>query len=131
MGWNTTSSPVYARARRLDPAKLAVAKTEFDNMERLRIVCRSNSPWASPLHMVPKPDGGCRPCGDYRWLNNGTTPDHYPVPHIQDFSTHLAGKVVFSKVDLVRGYHQVPVHPPDLPKTAVITPRTFGTLSRA
>ena len=93
-------------------------------MERMGIVRRSDSPWASPLHLVPKPDGGCRPCGDFRRLNEVTTPDRYPVPHIQDFSAHLAGKLVFSKVDLVRGYHQVPVHPADIPKTAVVTP--FG-----
>ncbi|KAJ8353208.1 hypothetical protein SKAU_G00207750 [Synaphobranchus kaupii] len=93
-------------------------------MERLGIVRRSNSPWASPLHMVTKADGGWRPCGDFRRLNNATTPDRYPIPHIQDFSAHLAGASVFSKVDLVRGYHQVPVHPQDVPKTAVITP--FG-----
>lgn len=48
----------------------------------------------------------------------------YPVPHIQDFSVHLAGAVIFSKVDLVRGYHQVPVHSQYVPKTAVIT--SFG-----
>ncbi|XP_057695302.1 uncharacterized protein LOC130917681 [Corythoichthys intestinalis] len=120
----TTGAPVHARARRLDPAKLSVAKAEFDNMERLGIVRRSNSPWSSPLHIVPKHDGGWRPCGDYRRLNNITTPDWYPVPHVQDFSALLAGCVVFSKVDLVRGYHQVPVHPADVPKTAVVTP--FG-----
>ncbi|XP_035764445.1 uncharacterized protein LOC118454313 [Neolamprologus brichardi] len=120
----TVGPPVFARARRLDPAKLAVAREEFATMERLGIVQRSNSAWASPLHMVPKSDGRWRPCGDFRRLNNVTENDHYPIPHIQDFSAHLAGTSVFSKIDLVRGYHQVPVRAEDVPKTAVITP--FG-----
>jgi len=55
---NTKGPPVYARARRLNPDRLAVAKAEFANMERLGIIRRSDSPWASPLHIVPKPGGG-------------------------------------------------------------------------
>ncbi|KAF0030340.1 hypothetical protein F2P81_017071 [Scophthalmus maximus] len=93
----TTGPPVYARAWRLDPTKLAVAKAEFANMECLGIVRRSDSPWASPLHIVPKPAGGWRPCGNYRRLKEATTPDKYPAPNIQDFSAHLAGKVIFPR----------------------------------
>ena len=74
--------------------------------------------------MVPKASGGWCPCRDYRHLNDATVPDRYPVPHIQDFSAHLTGMSVFSKVDLVQGYHHILVVAENIPKTAIITP--FG-----
>ena len=46
------------------------------------------------------------------------------MPYIQDFTANLDGAKIFSKIDLVRGYHQIPVHPDDVPKTVIIIP--FG-----
>ena len=121
----TTGAPVYSRFRRLSPEKLAAAKSSFAEMERIGICSKAASPWASPLHKVLKPDGSWRPCGDYRRLNLITEPDHYPMPNIADLTNSIGKSCVFSKLDLLKGYFQVPVHPSDIPKTAIITP--FGS----
>ena len=60
--------------------------------------------------------------GDYRALNNITQPDCYPLPFISDAMDFFKGFIVFSKFDCLEGYHQIPVHPADPHKTAIITP---------
>ena len=59
----------------LEGDKLQAARAEFDQMEKDGIVRRSTSPWASPLHMVPKKDGSWRPCSNFWQLNLVTLPD--------------------------------------------------------
>ena len=91
-----------ARPRRLDPEKHHIAEEEFLALEKAGIIRRSNSPWASLLHLVPKKDGSWPPCGDYRRLNAVTTPDRYPLPNMQSLNDRKAGCTVFSKIDLVK-----------------------------
>ena len=114
--------PFFAKPWRLDQEKLAAAKDKFSAMEKAGIIRRSTSPWSSPLHMVEKKDRGSRPCGDYRRLNNVTVPDRYPLPHIADFTSQIAGSSVFSWLDLQKGYYQIPMASEDVPKTMIITP---------
>lgn len=120
----TSGPPIYSRARPLPPHRYILAKKEFETMMQQGLCEPSKSPWASPLHIVPKKDGSLRVCGDYRRLNAVTKPDRYPIPRLRDFTHLLHGKKMFTTLDLNRAYQQICVSEKDIEKTAIITP--FG-----
>ena len=96
----TTGPQVRSLCRCLDPARLAAAKAYFEEMESAGIMERGDLPWASPLHIVVKGDGLLRPCGDFRLVNNMTTPSTYAVPNIKEFTAQISGSRFFSSIDL-------------------------------
>ena len=120
----TAGPPVTCRPRRLEPGRYQIAKSEFTEMVRVGTARPSKSPWSSPLHLAKKKDPSWRPCGDYRQLNKRTIKDCYPVRHMQDCRNNLNGCTVFSTIDLVKAYQQIPVAEEDICKTAISTP--FG-----
>ena len=98
----------------------AVAK-EIEKLTKAGIARPSTSPWASPVVMVRKKDDGWRMCVDYRRPNSVTKFDCFPLPRLNEALDAFAGATVFSLRDLAMAYHQVPVKPADVEKTAVFT----------
>ena len=78
----------------------------------------SASPWASPVVLVKKKDGGTRFCVDYQKLNELTKKDSYPLPLVYTAFNAIAGSSWFSTLDLQSGYWQVEVEEKDCEKTA-------------
>ncbi|GFU65702.1 retrovirus-related Pol polyprotein from transposon opus [Trichonephila clavipes] len=117
----TTDPPVTARPRRLHPKLYDAVKVEFEFLLAKGIIRPSKSPWSS-LHVVPESDSTVRPVGDYRQLNPVTEFDSYPMPYLNDFAHALHGKKIFSKIDIFKAFHQIPIAECDIPKTAVTTP---------
>jgi hypothetical protein len=81
----------------------------------------SSSPCGCPALFVKKKDQSLTLCVDYRPLNAITIKNKYPLPRIGILFDQLTGVKVFSKVDLCSGYHQINIHPEDVPRTAFST----------
>lgn len=120
------SDPVSRKPYRI-PKKQQPLVEEFINQQLADgIIEPSDSPWSANIVIVPKKstDGTkkYRFCCDYRYLNDRTTTDSYPIPNITETLDNLGKCKYFSTMDLRSGYHQLEVCPEDRPKTAFSVP---------
>jgi hypothetical protein len=120
----TDEVPVSQSHRPIPPRDFQDVRNHLQDLLRRGIITPSHSPYAAPVVVVRKKNGGIRLCIDYRMLNAKTVKDAYPIPRIQETLDSLLGSKLFSTLDLASGYHQIAMAPEDRHKTAFTTP--FG-----
>ena len=117
--------PVNIKPYRLPFSTKEEINRQVESMLKNNIIEHSNSPWNSPLLVVPKKSGEglkrWRVVVDFRKLNDITIPDTFPLPNIVDILDQLGKANYFSTLDLADGYHQVPISNKDKQKTAFST----------
>ena len=81
----------------------------------------SSSPQASSFFYVGKKDSGLRPCQDYRYVNEHTIKDAYPLPLISDLIDMVKDATIFTKFDIWSGYNNIRIKEGDQWKATFIT----------
>ena len=113
--------PIRQPPRRLGPLKDAEVERQVEGLRERGLIEPTDGAWSSPVVLVKKKDGAWRFCVDYRRLNDVTCQDAFPLPRIDDSLDALAGNALFSTLDLVSGYWQVPLSPDAQEKSAFVT----------
>ena len=109
--------PVSISPYRMTPVELAELKKQLEDLLEKPFIRPSVSPCGALVLLVNKKDGLSRLCINYKQLNKLTIKNKYPLPRIDDLMDQMHGTVVFSKIDLRSGYHQILVKAEDVQKT--------------
>ncbi|CAA0811205.1 Uncharacterized mitochondrial protein AtMg00860, partial [Striga hermonthica] len=115
------AGPVSKAPYCMAPKELQELKAQFQELLKLGFIRPSVSPWGAPVLFVKKKDRSMRMCIDYRELNTLTVKNKYPLPRIEDLFDQLRGAIVFSKMDLRSGYHQLKIRESNISKIAFRT----------
>lgn len=111
------AKPPHRPLFQLSPSELLATKEYIIDLLRSGKIRPSKSPYGAPLFFI-KLKNKLRGVIDYRALNRITKKNNSPIPRIDEMFDRLGGSVIFSKMDLKTGYHQVRVCPEDIEKTA-------------
>ena len=119
--------PVRCKERRRSPADEAALRAATEEMLAKGLIQRSTSEWVSQPVLVKKVRDGVvlsekRPCWDYRFVNERIRGDAYPLPLPENMFDSLRGSKVFSKLDLTKGFWQIPMTPDSMALLAMSTP---------
>ena len=115
------AKPFFIPNYRLPISRREIIDDMIKEMKADGVVRDSKSPYNSPLLLVPKKDNTWRMVVDYRRLNQQTIPDRFPMPVINDVLSQLGGAKVFTSLDLLSGYWQIPLSEESKPLTAFST----------
>lgn len=118
----TSDDPVRQNPYPAPHALRSVIEEETAKMLEMGVIEPSDSPYASPIVIVKKSDGSNRFCIDFRRLNRVTVFDAEPIPNQDEIFSELSGSKYFSKVDLAKGYWQIPLAGDAKEKTAFRSP---------
>jgi hypothetical protein len=124
----TSKEPIRSKPYAIPYNVRESLKEDIQAMLQMGVIRESKSPYASPVVVVRKKDGTNRVCVDYRKLNRLTVFDPAPGNTAEEIFQKIAKKKNFTKLDLSKGYWQIPVAEKDVPKTAFVN--SEATLAR-
>jgi hypothetical protein len=119
--------PVISRERRRSPADRQILIDTVKEMEKAGLIRPSKSPWSSQAVLVKKVREGVelqekRPCWDLRRVNDLIVTDAHPLPLPENMFDELVGCKLFSKMDLTKGFWQIPMEEASKAILAMATP---------